>query len=421
MHAARHHGVEAVGVTSLASQAELATERVAEAGLADRVEIRLQDYRDVDDGPYDAISSIGMFEHVGLAKLGEYFDRLLRARWCPAAACSTTASAGPPVATRMSRLGRSKLHRPLRVPRRRAARGRHRRLARCSSRASRCATSRACASTTRSRCGTGSPTSRPTGTRRSTAVGRGRARVWRLYMAASALNFEGGRTQIHQVLAVKPDGGRVAHAAPSGLGRLTTDRFAGAMAFAFLDHPGPIPFAHRGGAGEWPENTMPAFEGAVRLGYRYVETDVHVTADGVLLAFHDDVLDRVTDRSGVIAELPWDVVAAAPRRRPRADPAARGPARHVARPPRQHRPEARRRGRAAGRASSRSATPSTECASASFSDKRVARVRKALGPGAVHVARAEGGARVSVVASRGVPAGRFHQPVRAGADRTAAR
>src|SRR5207237_184541 len=64
----------------------------------------------------------------------------------------------------------------------------------------------------------------------------------------------------------------------------------------FLDHPGPIPFAHRGGAGDWPENTMPAFEHAVGLGYRYVETDVHATAAGVLVAFHDDVLDRATDR-----------------------------------------------------------------------------------------------------------------------------
>ena len=73
----------------------------------------------------------------------------------------------------------------------------------------------------------------------------------------------------------------------------------------FLDHPGPIPFAHRGGAGAWPENTMPAFEGAVGLGYRYVETDVHVTADGVLLAFHDDRLDRVTNGRGIISELPW--------------------------------------------------------------------------------------------------------------------
>lgn len=75
--------------------------------------------------------------------------------------------------------------------------------------------------------------------------------------------------------------------------------------FAYLDWPGPIPFAHRGGASEVPENTLPAFEHAVGLGYRYVETDVHLTADGVLLAFHDDVLDRVTDRTGAIADLPY--------------------------------------------------------------------------------------------------------------------
>jgi glycerophosphoryl diester phosphodiesterase len=79
-------------------------------------------------------------------------------------------------------------------------------------------------------------------------------------------------------------------------------------AYPFLDWPGPIPFAHRGGASEVPENTMPAFEHAVRLGYRYLETDVHVTADGELLAFHDDRLDRVTDAVGVIAELPWATV-----------------------------------------------------------------------------------------------------------------
>lgn len=73
----------------------------------------------------------------------------------------------------------------------------------------------------------------------------------------------------------------------------------------FLDHPGPLAFAHRGGAGDWPENTMPAFEGAVALGYRYIETDAHVTADGVCLAFHDDRLDRVTDREGIISELTY--------------------------------------------------------------------------------------------------------------------
>ena len=83
------------------------------------------------------------------------------------------------------------------------------------------------------------------------------------------------------------------------------------MPHAFLDAPLPIAFAHRGGASEAPENTLPAFEHAVRLGYTHIETDVHATADGVLLAFHDDRLDRVTDLSGVISQMTYAEVAKA--------------------------------------------------------------------------------------------------------------
>ncbi|WP_328324486.1 MULTISPECIES: glycerophosphodiester phosphodiesterase [unclassified Streptomyces] len=79
----------------------------------------------------------------------------------------------------------------------------------------------------------------------------------------------------------------------------------------YLDHPGPIPFAHRGGSADGLENTAAAFRRADRAGYRYFETDVHATADGRLVAFHDATLDRMTDAHGPIASLPWSEVGQA--------------------------------------------------------------------------------------------------------------
>ena len=79
----------------------------------------------------------------------------------------------------------------------------------------------------------------------------------------------------------------------------------------YLDWEGPIAFAHRGGASDAPENTMEAFEYAVGLGYRYVETDVQVTSDGVLVAFHDNNLQRTCGVKGRISEMTWGQVSAA--------------------------------------------------------------------------------------------------------------
>jgi cyclopropane-fatty-acyl-phospholipid synthase len=81
IHAARHHGVRAVGVTLSEPQAELARERIRGAGLADVCEVRVADYREIDDGPYDKIASVGMYEHVGSQNLPVYaaaVARLLR-------------------------------------------------------------------------------------------------------------------------------------------------------------------------------------------------------------------------------------------------------------------------------------------------------------------------------------------------------
>ena len=76
LHAAREYGVTGVGITLSNEQAQLARERIDEAGLSSRVEIRVQDYREIVDGPFDAISSIGMAEHVGHEKFLTYCARM---------------------------------------------------------------------------------------------------------------------------------------------------------------------------------------------------------------------------------------------------------------------------------------------------------------------------------------------------------
>lgn len=69
-----------------------------------------------------------------------------------------------------------------------------------------------------------------------------------------------------------------------------------------LTHEHPIAMAHRGSGLLWPENTMVAFQGAVDLGYRYLETDLQITRDGVLVTIHDDTVDRTTDGTGLVSD-----------------------------------------------------------------------------------------------------------------------
>ena len=78
LHAAKNYGVRVLGITLSSEQADYARKAVAEAGLTDQVEIRIQDYRDLDDGPFDAISSVGMAEHVGTGPYLDYAKILYR-------------------------------------------------------------------------------------------------------------------------------------------------------------------------------------------------------------------------------------------------------------------------------------------------------------------------------------------------------
>ncbi len=204
IHAAREHGVQAVGVTISQAQAELARKRVAEAGLADRVEIRLQDYRDVADGPYDAISSIGMAEHVGAVRLPEYAATLAgllapRGRLLNHAISKSLRPGGDPqpsfldryvfpdgellpIGTTVSALESAGLEvRDVESLREHYALTLRQWVANLEA-------------------------GWDDGVRLSSA---GRARVWRLYMAGATVAFEWNRIGVHQVLAVKsvPDSG----------------------------------------------------------------------------------------------------------------------------------------------------------------------------------------------------------------------
>ena len=202
IHAAREHGVRAVGVTLSQAQHALATKRIADAGVSDLVEVRVQDYRDVGDGPYDAISSIGMFEHVGLAMLREYFGRLF-SLLRPGGRLLNHGISRPDGEGGFDRgsfidkyvFPDGELHEVGRVVSAMDDLGFEVRDVH-SLREHYARTLRAWVANLES-----------DWDHAQELAGPGRARVWRLYMAASALNFEAGRTNIHQVLAVKPDHG----------------------------------------------------------------------------------------------------------------------------------------------------------------------------------------------------------------------
>jgi cyclopropane-fatty-acyl-phospholipid synthase len=219
--AATTRGVSAVGVTLSARQQEWATRAVGQDQLSGKVEIRLQDYRDVDDGPYDAISSIGMSEHVGRSKLATYFSHLFGLLRPGGRLLNHAITAVPPPAPaawkRMATLAASGGHTAGFGPRSFMDRyvfpdGELIEVGEVVSAMQKAGFEVRHVESLREHYGL--TLRRWVANLESgwdqavAAAGRHRARTWRLYMAASALSFEGGRTGIHQVLAVKPRNGR---------------------------------------------------------------------------------------------------------------------------------------------------------------------------------------------------------------------
>ncbi|MBP0453679.1 class I SAM-dependent methyltransferase [Kitasatospora sp. RG8] len=213
LHAAAHYGVTAVGVSISEEQVALARRRVEEAGLADRVEIRLQDYREVPDGPFDAISSVGMAEHVGTEQYRVYAAGLYRLLVPGGRLLNHQIARRPnhpgepyrpspfidryvfpdgelsPVGSTVARLEEAGFEvRDVESLREHYG-----------------LTLREWVANLEVRW-----------TEAVRLVGRGRARVWRLYMAASALAFEENRIGVNQILAVRTG--------PEGAARLPATR-----------------------------------------------------------------------------------------------------------------------------------------------------------------------------------------------------
>jgi cyclopropane-fatty-acyl-phospholipid synthase len=204
LHAARNYGAQVVGITLSRQQADYAAKRLADAGVSESVQIRAQDYRDVDDGPYDAISSIGMAEHVGAAMLPGYAARLFALLRPQGRLLNSAISRRPgrplgfskrsfidryvfpdgelePMAKMIAALeGAGFEVRDVESLREHYAR-----------------TLRAWVANLEANWDEAVSCSSP-----------GRARVWRLYMAGSALGFAANRLGVNQVLAVKTASGR---------------------------------------------------------------------------------------------------------------------------------------------------------------------------------------------------------------------
>lgn len=209
LHAAKHYGVEGLGVTLSRQQAEWANKRIAEEGLTGQVQVRHADYRSVTETGFDAVSSIGLTEHVGVRNLPAYAARLaahLRPGGRLLNHCITRPSVDVPVISRRGFITRyvfpdgelpsvseviCQLERAgLEVRHEENLREHYART-----------------------CAAWSANLDAHWDEAVAEVGQGTARVWALYLAGSRIGFESNSIQLHQVLAVSSDGSRPANPA----------------------------------------------------------------------------------------------------------------------------------------------------------------------------------------------------------------